>query len=896
MIVGRAAELARIERLLAEVRAGDGGPLVIRGEAGIGKTALLDHAAARAADLRVLRGVGIESEIRVPYAGLHLLLHPFLDRIGGLPRPQAEALRAAFGLADGQAGERFLVGAATLSLLSELAADRPLLCLVDDAQWFGPASADALLFAARRLRVEPVAVVFAVRADAGPFSAPGIEVMELPPLDRASAIALLDERAEGLAGQTRARVLAEACGNPLAIIEFTAALTDRRAWSLPVEPLPVARQVQDAYRARIVELPEAAQRLLVLAAADDTASASVVMGAALRLGLSVADLAAAEQAGLIEWAADTIRFRHPLIRAAAYRGAPRAWLIAAHRALADTLDDDRRVWHLAAATGVPDERIAAELEQAAGRAERRGGSAAVASALERAAQLSTDREQQGRRLIGAARAAYDAGWLDRAAESSAAAARLTTDESLLAQATWVRAQVAYELESPAAAAALMLDGAARIVGSHPEQAVSILTDAMGCAKDAGAHDLIRRGADHLAEVSLDPDSELLPVAEGMIGLRDLLDGATGNGVARMAELVAAAAQGRVSGLVERVLAGYLALIVADDEAATDIFAAMVAQARREGSLAWLPYAQEPLAITLLLRGRFGEAEAAVTEALSVSAELGQETQRAIMTAIPAWLAAVTGDADGVRSDLLHDAVRHPTNAALATWALGLLDLCRGRHEAAADRLEAVCSGPARHDFLIRAIPDHVEAAVRAGRPAQAATYVPRLENWATHTRQAHAAALAHRCRALLTDDAEAHYEAALKLHDGRPYDHARTTLLYAEWLRRHRQRTRARTHLAEALTAFEQLGARAWAERARAELAVLGDRPVAQPQHRDPLARLTAQERQVVRLAAAGLSNRDIAAQLFLSPRTVGHHLYRAYPKLGITKRMELAEFLGPEA
>ncbi|WP_280274456.1 helix-turn-helix transcriptional regulator, partial [Nocardia wallacei] len=499
----------------------------------------------------------------------------------------------------------------------------------------------------------------------------------------------------------------------------------------------------------------------------------------------------------------------------------------------------------------------------------------------------------GPRRGGAARGPYDAGELDRATGCATAAADLTSSADTLAEATWIRAQLAYERESPAAAAELMVRGAAPIVETLPAQAVSMLTDAIGCAKDGGAHDLVRAAARLLAAVPLEPGSELRPVVDGMTGLAALFDGDAAAGYTGMRAFVAAAREGRSVGRVELVLAGYLALIV-DDRAAIEILTGLVADARRSGALGWLPYAQEPLAIALLLRGRFRDAEAAVTEALSVSADLGQDTKTMTMSAIPAWLAAVAGDAAACRAHaetMLRNRTRHPTNAALATWALGLLELGAGRFEAAADHFDAVCAGPARRDFLVRAVPDHVEAAVRSGRTACAARYLDTLTDWAEHTGQPAAAALVHRCRALLSADPETHYRAALLRHDEDdcPYDHARTALLYGEWLRRQRRRTDAQARLTAALHAFERMGAAGWAERAGAELAALGDRPVARPHDHDPTARLTPQELQVVRLAAAGLSNRDIAAQLFLSPRTVSHHLYRAYPKLGVTKRTELA-------
>lgn len=903
--MGRAPEQARIDHVLTEVRAGRGGALVIRGEAGAGKTALLQYAADSAGELQVLRGVGIESETAVAFAGLHLLFHPYLDRIDALPGPQAAAMRTVFGLSDTPVRDRFLVGAATLSMLSELAEDGPLVCLIDDAQWYDPPSADALLFAARRLRADPVAVLFAARDGTTYLRAPGLDTLQVAALDRNSSVALLDAHAHGIAGPTRARILAEASGNPLAIIELTAALTAQTtrggaAWTLPVGPLPVADAVQDAFRSQIGELPEPAQQLLLLAAADDTADLGLILRAGDHLGLDASDLQPGEQARLIDLTGDVVTFRHPLIRAAAYQHAPRGWRTAAHRALALSLttdqDADRRAWHLAAAATGTDETVAAQLERVADRAQLRGGSASVATALERAAQLSLDPSRKATRFVGAARAAYDAGWVDRADECASLVAGLIDDPAILAEATWIRAQVAYERVSPARCAALALDGATPIVSSHPEQAVSMLTDAIGCAKDACDPDLVRRSADQLRAVTLPPGSVLQPVVDGLVGLGDFRDDITQQSVLAMRTLVSAARSGRIAGLVERVLAGYAALIIAEDVAATEILETLVADTRRDGSLGWLPYAQEPLAIAQLLRGQFRDAHTTIAEALVVSAELDQTTQHAIMHAIPAWLAAMAGDA--VRCKALSEPTmqvqaQHPTNAALASWALGLLDLADGRHEAAADRLGGVCDGPAHRDFLLRAVPDYVEAATRVGQVNGPARHLQEFEVWASATAQPHAAALAHRCHALLDSGkgAEPHFEAALGLHSHEwPYDRARTQHAYGAWLHRQRRRTDARTQLADALNAFESLGATAWANRTRAELNALGDSAVVRPGDGDTglAARLTPQELQVVRLAAAGFSNREIAAQLYLSHRTVGHHLYRAYPKLGITRRTDL--------
>ncbi|MFG6195294.1 AAA family ATPase [Nonomuraea sp. JJY05] len=971
MILGRIAERARIDDLLANARAGSRGALLITGEAGIGKTVLLDYAAAAAADLRVLRGVGMESEAELPFAGLHLLLHPYLDRLAALPGPQAAALRTAFGLDEATVGDRFLIGAATLSLLSELSGDGPLVCLIDDTQWFDRASLEALLFATRRLHADPIAMIFAAGSgdeDATPM--PGLDVLRLAALDAESATSLLDAHARGLAGPLRERVLAESCGNPLAVIELATTLNalqghgrptlnalhghgrptlnalhdngrptldalqghGRLAPPLPNWPLPGAGHVQDAFRAQIAGLPAATRLLLLIAAAGGMADLQVILNVAALLGVSVADLEPAEQARLVVLSDEpvpggSVTFRHPLIRAAAYQAAPHARRVEVHEAFARALDGeqhdaDRRAWHLAAATAGPDEEVAAELERAAHRAGRRGGVTAMMSALERAAQLSTDETRRAWRLIAAARAACDAGLTDRAAELADRAAgvpdrpagpadpalgppecsigsgerpvRPLRDPSVRAEVAWIRAQVEYERASPAVAAALALDGATLIAATDLERAVSILTEAVWCARHAGDHDLV-----HQCATLLETVEPRAPVVAGLIGFRHLYDGRPAVGLPPMRELAESARQGKAGGFVERLIAGFAGMLVAEDEIATEVLESLVADVREQGAVGRLAYVLGPLAIARLLRGRFTDADAGVTEAVSLATDLGQDLQVVALNAIAAWLAAVSGDEIACRSlaaGVLEHRTEHPADAALASWALGLLHLAGGRFDEAAARLEEVCGGPARHDFLIRAVPDHVEAAVRAELPEQAARHLPALSDWAGQTGRPHAIALARRCEALLADEdaAAGHFRAALELHerDSRRYDEARTRLAYGEWLRRHSRHAEAKGQLTDALAAFERLGARTWASRARAELSALGERPSTHPRALDPLARLTPQELQVVRLAAAGMSNREIAARLFLSPRTVGHHLNKAYPKLGVTRRLELAQLV----
>ncbi|WP_207936424.1 helix-turn-helix transcriptional regulator [Actinomadura sp. KC216] len=892
MLIGRDRERERVGGVLEGARSGRSGSVVIRGEAGIGKTSLIDRIAADAEDMLLVRGAGVESETELPFSGLHLMLYPYADRFDALPGQQAAALRSAFGLASGQVSDRFLIGAATLTLLSELAADRPVLCLVDDAQWLDPASLDALLFAARRLGADPIAMIFTVRDAAVPFPDHGLDVVRLEGLDRATAQDLVDAHAPGLTVPVRERLLDEAGGNPLALIELASALQSqeaRHAGPLPVGG-QVAGRVQEAFRHQLAQMPEATRLLLLVVAADGTADLGVVLRAAETLGLSAADLGPAEEARLVVLDGTEVRFRHPLIRAVTYQNAAHHQRIAAHGALARTLDGDehadRRAWHLAAAATGPDESVAAELERAARRAGDRGGTAAVAAAYERAARLSTDAEGKARRLVHAARAAYDAGRPDSATRLAEEAAHLTGDDAVIAEATFVRAQVAYERTSPAADAELALEGAALIVDGDPEQAVSMLTEAVWCARDAGAHDLVGNAVELLRKVRVPAGSAKALVVGGLIAYGR----PPAEGVPSMRAFVEAARAGDVDGLVERVIAGYLGLITADDRAATALLDDLAAETRAQGALGWLPYVLEPLAIGRLLLGDLHGAESAAAEGLSLAADLGMDMQ---VTALQCVTVRMESDAERSRSlapDVLRRAELMPTNAALASWGLGLHDLADGHAESALEHLDAVCSGPARHDVMIRAVPDHAEAAVRAGRPDLARTHLPAFEAWAAATSFT---ALVSRCRALLAgDDAEEHYRTALSLHGDRAYDAARTRLLYGEWLRRRRRRTEARAELTSALDAFDRLGAERWAERARAELEALGDRPAARAGDADPLKRLTPQELQVVRLAATGLSNREIAAQLYLSPRTVGHHLYKAYPKIGVTRRMELARLV----
>ncbi|TWD84686.1 regulatory LuxR family protein [Kribbella amoyensis] len=900
MVVGRDSERERVAAVLGAARGGRSGALVVSGEVGAGKSTVLEFAVGAAEGMVVLSAAGTESEAEIPYGALHLLLHRYLDRLDAVPRPQAAALRAAFGLAEPGAGsgDRFLVGAATLSLLAELAGEQPLVCVIDDAQWLDQASADALYFAARRLGADPIAMLFAVRDEGDPVPA-GIETVRLPALSPAEAEQLLTETAPDLAVPVRNRVLAEAAGNPLAIVELGAATgQDRPPADDQVAPLRVAGRVQGVFRAQLGQLPAATRLVMAVAAADQSVGLDTTLRAAAELGTAVGDLEPAEQARLVQVTGNEVHFRHPLVRSVVYQDTPHHQRITIHAALAAVLTDrrdaDRRAWHRAAAATGADEEIAEELERAARRAQDRGGMMAVAVASERAARLSTDDRARARRIVQAARAAYDAGRPQWANDLALEAAAGTDEPALVAEATFLRAQVEYESMSPEGDARLALEAAELVARSDPELAASMLTEAVYAARDAAAPDLLARGVGLLEQLDLPADSGHRLLAAGLIGWNHLLAGESQVAIPLMRSLVSAAESGALSGHLEGLGAGFTGLLAGQDQGARALLEAATAAFRAEGALTWLTYALEPLAIEQLLRGDFHGAEASVAEGSALASALGMAMQAAIFDAIAIWLAALFADekrCHALASTTAPAAKAHPAITALAEWGLAMLDLAAGRSSAAFDRLDTVCGGPARYDVVIRAVPDHVEAAVRSGRPEAGRRYLAGFDLWAGASGQPHLLALSRRCHALLDADARAedHFTAALDLHGSRRYDEARTELAYGEWLRRRRRRADAKDVLIRARDGFERLGATGWAARARAELDILGG-AAAPADDADLRSRLTPQELQVVRLAAAGYSNREIAAQLFLSPRTIGHHLYRAFPKIGISKRIELTQ------
>ncbi|WP_327678652.1 helix-turn-helix transcriptional regulator [Kitasatospora sp. NBC_00458] len=918
MLYGREREQAAVDALLDGARDGRSGVLVLCGEPGIGKTALLDHAVAAAGDaFRVVRATGVEYEAELPFAGLSLLLAPGLDRIPALPAPQRRSLEAAFGLGEGGGApaDRLLTGLATLGLLAELAAEQPLLCVVDDVQWLDRASLDALLLAARRLQAEGVALLLALR-DAGPagggaagpaarggadaLPSAGLPVLRLGGLAAPDAERLLDARVGGgpAADGIRRRLLAEAAGNPLALVELPFTEAESEAGGLAL-----TSRLQIAFHGQVTGLPPATQTLLLVAAAEENGELDVVLAAATALGVGADALAPAEQAGLVAVGAGRrLAFRHPLLRAAVLQRAPHQQRSAAHRAIGGALEDgDRRTWHLVLAAAGPDADLADALERAAVRAESRGAHGGAAAAYERAARLTPDRDGATRRLVLAAEAATEEGKLEQA-EELADRARARTD-SVFAHALLdqVRAVAHFWRGDYPAAYRLLLNAAATDI--EPSHAARMLLQAFHAAWYAGEEE-VAAVLDRMAALPLAAEEPLAPLARHLPAAVLPALGRPADPVPALRDTVEAARQAGAESPGDLVQLCGAALILGRDAETLSLAAELVAEARAKGVVGVLPTLQFFLAEAELFHGRHRDAEVTASEALTLARDTGQHQWSSQLAALLACVAALGGADDRcvelAGAALVSGSSAPAAGAPWAQWALGLLDLGRGRASVAADRLHALTTGPYRHHVgATRAVPDLVEAAVRLGEPERAAEPYERFARWAGAAAAGTAGApwaeaLRLRCQALLGPDelAESAYLAALALHEGanRPFEQARTALLYGEWLRRERRRTDARPHLGAALETFERLGAGPWADRARAELTATGGAAPA-PVEAAPgvLTALTPQELQIARLAARGMTNRDIAAQLFLSPRTVGHHLYKAYPKLGIASRTELA-------
>jgi ATP/maltotriose-dependent transcriptional regulator MalT len=910
LLYGRDPERSIIGGLLEGARESRSGVLVIRGEAGVGKSALLDDAREQASGMQVLACAGAEAESALPFAALHQLLRPVLDHLEQVPRPQADALQGALGLAAGRGGDRFLVSLAILSLLAEAADERPLLCLVDDAHWLDDASADALVFVARRLEAEAIVLLFAAReGDVREFVAPELAELRLAGLDPEAAAALLDRHAgTALSPETRARLIEATGGHPLALLELPSTLSEEQlAGGEPLlTPLPVSARLERAFLARVRELAEETQTLLLVAAADDTGELSTVLGAAARLDVGAEALDAAQEAGLATLRGTELELRHPLVRSAVYQGASLSQRQAVHRALASVLagdaEADRRAWHRAAASIGPDPTVVAELEQAAGRAQQRSGFVAASLAYERAAAFTPDESERARLLTAAAENAWFGGRLERTRMLLERARPVASEPLQRADIDRYLGLAELTGGAPAEACRLLVRSSAAVAPVDGERALQLLNLASVAALYADDD----AAAVTIAELAREIDIEDTPFARALVGLL------VGLGAYYAGDLTRAAASLRSTMSLEAELerdaldarrvallfGGRAAAFLGDDEAARRSGQLAAAHARAEGALGVLAPILPRLVHTEMWAGRWPAASANAREGLRLAREIGQLDLVAYQLVLLALIAAHRGQEDECRAlatqgHELATARRFTFVVSLANWALTLLELELGRTEEALLRAREVStrSGGFSSAVFMAGL-DRIEAAVHAGDVATAHDWLADYEPWAKCAGATWARAVAlHGCALLADDDEESErlFGAALDMHAraARPFERARTQLAFGEFLRRARRPRDAREHLRAALDRFEALGAELWAERARVELRASGQ--TARRRGADTRDQLTEQELQIAHFVAQGLSNREVAAQLFLSPRTIAAHLRNVFRKLGISSRTELA-------
>jgi len=896
---GRQSERAAIAALLDEAWASRGGALVLRGLPGVGKSTLLDDAAARGEGMQVLRTQGIESESPLAFAALHRLLLPLMPYAGRLPEPQSRALRAAFGEIAADGADRFLIFLAALSLLAEAAEDGPVLALVDDAQWLDDVSAAALLFVARRLGAERVALLFAARdGDERRFDSGGLPELVLSGIGEADAAALLAERS-GVAvpAEVAAQLARGTGGNPLALVELAGSLSaGQLAGTAPLPGhLPLTAGVERAFLDRCRRLPEDAQTWLLVAAADDAGAAAAVRQAARTLGAGEEALDAVEQSGLLRVVDGQLQLRHPLVRSAVYGAATGFRRRQVHRALAEVLagehNRDRRAWHLAAAAEEPDPAVAAELDQVAERARRRGGHEAAVAAWERAAALSADAASKAAFLHAAAGSAWLAGQPVRARTLNDAALEAAADPGLRADAALLRARIEWNTGSLQQGHHLVLEGAREVASADPVRARQMAMFAAALASVGGAD------GDGTSPVALATEpADDAPARQRccwnlLVGFHHVRCGELEQGAAvlRAAYNDCASLEDADQDLLPNL--GVAAMLLGDDREYLQYHRLLLARARSTGAYVLALYALTRRGLADFVTGNWANARAAATEALQLARGTGQAGLAAYPLAMLALLDALQQD-DGFAGHLA-EAEEVAGGRQLGTlggmahdvllWAKAI---CSGQADTACHHLAQLQLPGMQYLTAI----DRVETAVRAGRPELAAAWLADLQRYAAATGNAWPAAAAAHGRALLADGAEAEalYLSALERHGSslRVFDRARTQLAYGEFLRRARRRVDARVHLQAALDTFTDLGARAWAERAGQELRASGRTA----RKRDPstAAALTPQELQVAGLVQQGLSNREAAAQLFLSPRTVDFHLRNVFSKLQVSSRAEL--------
>jgi DNA-binding CsgD family transcriptional regulator len=900
-LLGREVETEALSRLIEGARRGESGALVVWGEPGIGKTALVDHVVESVAGCRVLRAVGVESEMELPFAALHQLCGPVLARVDELPEPQRQALEKIFGLRAGDPPDRFLVGLGTLNLLAALGAEQPLICVVDDAQWLDLASAQTMAFVARRLLADPVVLVVATRERVPLFA--GLAEMALEALADHDSRALFDSVLPFvLDTDVRERIIAEAGGNPLALLELPRGLPPAQlADGFTVSAAtPASLRIEAAFRQRIAALPLETRRLLLVAAAEPVGDPVIVVRAARALDIAPQARQAAEADGLVEFGT-RVRFRHPLVRSCSYHAASLDERCRTHQALADATDadadPDRRAWHLAQAAVAPDDTVAAELERSAGRAQARGGFAAAAALLDRAAALSLDRTSKARRSFEAAQLKHLAGAHGEALGMLTTAENAGLDDAQQARADLLRAEIAFTERRGSDAPGLLLRAAARLEVLDARAARDTLLDALVAAHFAGrlAHGTDLHAAAAIARRA--PPPEAPPTASDL--LMDGLATALTDGYIAAAPLLQRAVRAfrgpRVS-VPEQLRwlwpAAHIAMALWDDESYDILSARHVELARASGLLAVIPTALTTRIVASAFAGELSTADRLITEmrVLTDAMDVAMPSYGPLFLA--GWRGGETAFTEVSRAAVEENTQRgEGAGLAFADYARAVLCNGLGRYDealvaaASTDRFEA-------EGFVIytAGLVELIEAAVRSGTPDRATDALDRLSAATSATGTEWGAGVRARSRALLsaTGEAELHYREGIeRLASTRIRPQlARAHLVYGEWLRRQNRRVEARGQLRAAYDMLAGIGAEAFAERARRELLATGE--TVRRRNVEALTELTAQEAHIAQLAVAGHTNPEIGAQMFISTRTVEWHLRKVFAKLGVASRRDL--------
>jgi DNA-binding CsgD family transcriptional regulator len=904
-LLGRRSERAALDQLVASVRAGPSRALVLRGEAGVGKSALLEYLVQHASGCGIARASGVESEMELAYAGLQQLCAPFLDRLERLPGPQRDALGTAFGLRDGAAPDRFLVGLAVLSLLSDVAEDRPLVCIVDDAQWLDAATAQALAFVARRLGAESVGLIFALREPSGERRFEGLPELSVAGLDDRDAQELLRRAVAGpLDERVRDRIVAETRGNPLALLELPRGRTPAElagGFGLSDSP-PLSGRIEQSFRERLTPLPPSTRLLLLAAAAEPVGDPVLVWRAAAELGIGPEAATPATAAGLIDFGVP-VRFRHPLVRSAVYGAAEPEERQRVHGALAKVTDadrePDRRAWHRAQATTALDADVAADLERSAGRARARGGLAAGAAFHERAVELTPDPKRRAQRALLAADGKHQAGAPDAALRLLAIARAGPLEELEQARAQLLQAQVTFAMTRGRDAPPLLLQAANRLAPLDSKLARETYLEAFAAAFSA---DRLVRGGDaaEVAAAVLAADWEPSTRASDL-----LLDGLAlltrESYVAAAPALKVALRAFREERLSEDDelrwlwLACRVARALADDGAWDELTARHLELARRAGAFAALPVALTDRVLVELFCGRIGVATSLAAESDAVIEATGSHLMLRTSIVLANWR-GWDAEALALIEARRQNVLRRGEGLWLAAndWGTAIRYNGLGRYEealAAAERAAEAARGLGPSTLLLAEL---IEAAARSGHAERATGPLVQLAQIAHAAGTDWALGTHARAAAMLAEGATAerlHREAIERLSQIKTRATlARAHLLYGEWLRREHRRVDAREQLRVAHTMLSDMGMEAFAERARRELLATGE--TVRKRTVETLDELTPQEAQVVRLAAGGQTNPEIGAQLFLSPRTVEWHLRKVFGKLGISSRKELRSAL----